>query len=479
MTCRLNNTIIVQTAGFTSSKPQSPQKTIALKTNKMKTSIVTIALVSFMITVSQLDLDDILSSLIIQHKLTPMEKPVVNKMKAELGEKLFFDKILSGNKDISCATCHHPAFNSADGLVLPIGVGGEGLGSHREIGYDRTHVPRNSPEIFNRGAEEWHTMFWDSRVNTLNGEEFDTPAEEKLPHGLDNILAVQAMFPVTSRDEMRGEIGDVDVLGEVNELALISNAAPQSIWNAIMERILNIPEYVELFRQVYPDIATNELGFQHAANAIAAFEIDAFTYLNSPWDRFLEGDEYALTELQKEGAVLFYGKAGCVQCHSGNLMTDQLHHNIGIPQFGPGKGNAAPLDVGRFLETGEFTDRFAFRTPPLRNVAATAPYMHNGAYAKLEDAIMHHFNPVQSLKNYNKDLIPEELRETFQDDENVRKKILETIDPILYQLTYQPVQSDIDAIVAFLEALTDEGLKYAKNSVIFEVPSGLPVDKLK
>lgn len=444
----------------------------------MKTTFFILVCFSCIFSISRLDTDAALDIIVDQYQLNVLEKPEMDSMKVILGQNLFYDKILSGNRDVSCATCHHPAFNSSDGLVLPIGVGGFGLGTERKIGYDRTHIPRNSPEIFNRGANEWHTMFWDSRVNTISSDSLDTPAEEKLPPAseFDNLLAVQAMFPVFSRDEMRGEIGDLDVHGEENELALISNAAPQSVWFALMERLLEIPDYVDLFQRAYPETPAEELGFQHAANAIAAFEIEAFTYLDSPWDRFLSGEENALTDLQKEGAVLFYGKAGCVKCHSGNLMTDQEHHNIGVPQFGPGKGAASPLDVGRYLETGKQQDKFSFRTPPLRNVAYTAPYMHNGAYQNLDAAIRHHFNPKQALKEYRLDQIPGELRSSYQDDPSVQERMVKSLDPLIDQINFQPTGHDIRALVAFMEALTDSSMKEASKTIPENVPSGLPVD---
>ena len=271
---------------------------------------------------------------------------------------------------------------------------------------------------------------------------------------------------------------DVDVNGEENELALISNAAPQSIWQAIMKRLFDIPEYVELFKSVYPQMALEDMGFQQAANAIAAFEIDAFTYLDSPWDDYIAGNNEAMTEKEKLGAILFFGKAGCSNCHSGNLMTDQEHHNIGVPQFGPGKGNAAPLDVGRYAETGLKEDRFAFRTPPLRNVATTAPYMHNGAYNSLYDAIAHHINPEKALKEYDYNQLPIGLRKSYQDSEKLYQKMVNSLDKTLLNETPNLEENEMDALLAFMNALTDKSLSKARSSMLSSVPSGLPVDQL-
>ncbi|MBX2870792.1 MAG: hypothetical protein KTR30_01795 [Saprospiraceae bacterium] len=421
------------------------------------------------------ELDNALQSIIRQNGLN-QHAPVADysDAKVELGRMLFFDKILSGNKDISCATCHHPALGSADALPLAIGVGGEGLGAARQMGKGRERIPRNSPDIFNRGAKEWHTMFWDNRVSGDIMAGYESPADEKLIAGLENILAVQAMFPVTSRDEMRGEIGDRTVNGEINELALISNAMPQVVWHRLMLRLKKIPAYVELFEAAYPDEAVQDLGFQHAANAIAAFETEAFTFHDSPWDLYMDGMTNAIDESAKRGAVLFYGKANCSTCHSGNLMSDQQAHNIGVPQLGPGKGTAEPLDVGRYLETGDQADAFAFRTPSLKNTAITGPWMHNGAYNSLEEAVRHHLDPKLYLQQYDASKLPKELQASFQDDEEVAQRMLGQIDPAL-QVEKPLEDKDIGDILSFLYALTDQSALELEHLVPATVPSGLPV----
>jgi cytochrome c peroxidase len=426
---------------------------------------------------STLSTDDQLRTIIKNNELdTYTAIPDQNPAKVELGRMLFFDKELSGNRDISCATCHHPSLGSADELPLAIGVGGSGLGKARKMGADRERVPRNSPDIFNRGTSEWHTMFWDNRVSGSIEEGFETPlpSNEKLPDGLDNLLAVQALFPLTSRDEMRGEIGDLDVFGQPNELALISDAKAPSIWHRVMLRLLSIPAYQELFETAYPNVKPEDLGIEHAANAIAAFEIAAFTFEDSPWDQYIAGQQDALNAAAKEGALVFYGKGNCSSCHSGKIMTDQQAHNIGVPQFGPGKGEAQPLDVGRFLETGMPEERFAFRTPPLKNTAITGPWMHNGAYSSLEEAIRHHVEPEDCLEGFDSNFIPEELRESLEENRKSNKRIIASLDPEL-EATRKLNEQDILNLMAFLEALTDESAKDLGHLVPETVPSGLPV----
>ncbi len=386
----------------------------------------------------------------------------------ELGEALFFDKELSGKRDIACASCHHPALASGDGLSLPIGTGGVGLGPDRILALDRDLVPRNSPEIFNRGSEHWDTMFWDGRVmETSTG--FVSPAGEALPESLSTVLAVQAMFPPTSRDEMRGADGDTGVDGEINELALIDDDDLIGIWDGIMARVLEIPEYVEMFEAAFPTVSAESLGFEHAAEAIAAYEAEAFAFTSSPVDRYLAGDDDALTLAEKRGAEVFV-EVGCVVCHSGPLLTDQAYHALGVPQVGPGKAPDTPNDLGRFLVTADDSDMYAFRTPPLRNVALTGPWMHDGAYEDLETVIRHHLDPAGTCEKYERGELGG-LPAAVPAD-----AALESLDPALGVL--EPLSDEeIADLVAFLEALTDPAATDLDHLIPESVPSGHPVDR--
>jgi cytochrome c peroxidase len=348
------------------------------------------------------------------------------------------------------------------------------LGPSRVIAPGREFIPRNAPEVFNRGAPEWQTMFWDSRVSGSPETGYISPAGDQLPGTLDNVVAVQAMFPVTSRDEMRGNPGETDVTGQPNEVALIPDEDFRGIWEMLMARLLEVPDYVTLFARAYPGVSEDDLGFEHAANAIAAYEIAAFTFLDAPWDRYLAGEHAALSDEAKQGALLFYGKANCAECHSGNLFTDQAHHNICVPQLGPGKGDEAPMDLGRARETGAAADRHAFRTPPLRNVAVTGPWMHDGAYTTLEGAVNHHLNPQEALRNYDVAQLAPALRETVQDDAQTLEELMQDLDPLLAE----PVtlsDGEFGQLLAFLHALTSPSVEDLLYVVPVSVPSGLPV----
>lgn len=425
-----------------------------------------------------LELDAVLSSAIQKHQLAPIHtEKTQNLEKAELGKLLFFDRVLSGSGDIACATCHHPNHHAGDDLSLSIGVGGKGLGYKRTLGEARPMIPRNAPEIFNRGAARWRTMFWDGRVEITPDGRRLTPADQKLPAALlDNVLAMQAMFPVTSRDEMRGRKGDLDIHGKPNVLAAMGDGDFEEIWQRVMARIVAIPEYAERFKKVYPDVATEDLHFAHAANALAAFQAQSFAFEDSPWDRYLAGDQTALNTLEKEGAVLFYGRAGCVSCHSGVLMTDQKYYNILVPQVGPGHRDSSGFDIGRARETDKKEDAFAFRTPPLRNVAITGPWMHNGTYFSLKEVIEHHENPLQSLQQYDASKLDPSLSKTFRINTSTLLVMSRTFSPEM-NVVPDLTEKETERLVAFLGALTSPATKDLSHLVPARVPSALPVDQ--
>jgi len=393
----------------------------------------------------------------------------------KLGEALFWDPELSGNRDMACATCHHADLATGDDISVSIGTNGFGLGPLRQTGSIRELVPRNAQPLFNLGYKEWNTFFWDGRVSTDPVAGFHTPASDRLPNGLDSALAAQAMFPVTSRDEMRGYRGETDIFGKQNELAVLVDYKARPIWDALMKRLLVIPGYVDLFHAAYPEVPSEKLGFQHAANALAAYETVAFTFEDAPYDRYMQGDMNALSDQAKQGAILFYGKAGCSACHSGGLLTDQKFHNIAVPQIGDGKGREQPFDLGRARETGNDCDRYAFRTPPLRDVAITGPWMHDGAFTTLEATVRHHLNPTASLQNYDVSQLTVLLKDTCQDQPETLAAITKWYSPQNASEGVQLSDQEIQDLLAFLESLTSPSALDLKHTIPSSVPSGLPV----
>ncbi|MDA1195342.1 MAG: c-type cytochrome [Planctomycetota bacterium] len=398
-----------------------------------------------------------------------------------LGQALFFDKELSGNRNIACATCHHPSTGSGDDLSLPIGQGGTGLGAVRQLASGAI-IPRNAPPLFNRGLPEFERMFWDSRVRRQPGGVLITPepalngpnpAASAIVDELDSALAAQAIFPLTSAAEMRGAPGE-------NELAdAPSNLA---VWARIMQRLVGtqggtvggLDGYRALFRAAYPQITdTDQLSIGHVGRALAAFEDAAFRALNSPWDRYLAGDLAALTDDAKRGATLFYGRADCSRCHGGPVQTDHRHHSIAIPQVGPGR-EANGDDLGRFEQTGDLDDVYAFRTPTLRNVELTGPYMHDGAYTSLEAAIAHYDDPVGHLQRYDAGQLAPLLRPLVDRDLLRNQARADALSGILRPPPRLNPQ-DVADLAAFLRSLTDVSSRDLGALVPASVPSGLPV----
>jgi len=408
--------------------------------------------------------------------------------KVELGKSLFFDKILSGNQNDSCSTCHHPFAWTGDGLSLPIGEGGDGVGVTRSTGYmsDAVHerVPRNAPQVFNLGAKESTIMFHDGRVRKDESQPsgFVTPAGDDLPMGLDNTLAAQAMFPITSPTEMAGQAGE----SSVSDAAVAGDlAGPNGVWAQLAARVQGVSEYVTQFKDVYSDVnSASDITMVHIANAIGAFEATAFRADNSAFDKYLRGDTGAMSENQIEGMNIFYGEGGCSGCHSGKFLTSNEFKSIGMPQIGPGKGDNLPGfndgldDFGRERETGNPADRYKFKVPSLRNVLLSAPWGHAGAYNDLRSVIKHHLNPAMALANYDQSqaILPyrrdlSALDFAVMNDTYSRNALLSNLDIQNVNLT----ETQIDRLLDFLDAVTDRTSIDLRTDVPTSLPSGLPV----
>jgi cytochrome c peroxidase len=227
-----------------------------------------------------------------------------------------------------------------------------------------------------------------------------------------------------------------------------------------------------------------DISYTHAANAIAAYEASAFRCANSPFDQYLNGDETVLDEVEIAGMDLFYGEAGCVNCHSGKFQTDQDFYAIAMPQIGPGKGDNLPDysdgrdDFGRERVTGDPVDRFKFRTPSLRQVTLTGPWGHDGAYDDLEAVVRHHLDAVSALEAYK----PFEAVLPYRQDLNSLDDVAH-LDPVRRAAIaaaneLDPIALDdveVSQLMAFLSALTDYSCLDYENQIPQRVPSGLPV----
>jgi cytochrome c peroxidase len=262
--------------------------------------------------------------------------------KIELGKKLFFDRRLSGDGTMSCATCHDPEKAFTDGLGI-------------SLSYPTTRNWRNAPTLINVAFQKY--LFFDGRALTLED---------------------QALFPMQSAFEMNRNLDFVE------------------------EVIRSVPEYVDAFQKVFGGEPSRE----RIAMAIASFE-RTLTSANTPLDRHLRGDKKALSDEAKKGLVIFMGKGRCGECHYGVNLSDDCFHALNVPEdpdqqsdsriattrryvakiFHYEEYRSLTEDPGRYLITKDNKDWKAFKTPTLREIVRTAPYMHNGIFQTLDDVI--------------------------------------------------------------------------------------------
>jgi len=415
--------------------------------------------------------------------LTEDAYPARDPAEVKLGQLLFYDAILSGNRNISCATCHHPRFATSDGLSLGLGEGAVGLGPERHATAENTpeqRIPRNSPALFNLGAREFTVMFHDGRIEAdpARPSGLRTPLEEEMVMGFNGILSAQTMFPVLSPDEMAGHYQENEIARAVRQGRLTGEGGA---WELISARVAAIPAYAERFAAVYPEIAAGRtIAFTDISNAIAAFIDVEWRSLDSPFDAYLRG-EGTLGDAAMRGMALFYGEAECAECHAGPFQTDHGFHAMAQPQLGPGKAErfeSHQRDIGRMRVTGRAEDAYAFRTPTLRNVTRTGPWGHAGAYSDLAAFLRQHADPVGGLAAYVPQAVLPELPDTKPD-----WTILETpaeAEEIAAAVTRPPHplnEAEIGAIIAFLDSLTDPVALEGRLGIPDSVPSGLPVER--
>ncbi len=413
------------------------------------------------------------------------DAPRVRKKLVRLGRLLAHDKILSGDRDVSCMTCHPGAAGTDDDRHLSLGVESSGVGIERTGNFAAGEEGRNSPPLFNMHAMQ--TLFWDGRVEQLPNGDFRTPAGNQFTPEMKAVaefgaISVLPLFPVTARDEMRG-------FNPTNELAAVADGNFTEIWKRLMTRLGSYPEYRKLFEEAYPGTKFKDMTFAHAANAIAGFFVAKFEANDSDWDRFLRGNDKALKLEALRGAEVFMRT--CVNCHGGSTGSDQRFHNTALAQFGPGprSGGGGPSgkdDFGRERVTGVIGERYAFRTTPLRNVEHTGPYGHTGEIVDLRDFVDHYSvhldssgqtigtpaGPAQNLREWDRIQIDDRLQLTVLDN---TPEILGHIDPLF--ANGSPIRPEfVDPITEFMLANTDESsIRRARKVAPRHVPSGLSV----
>jgi cytochrome c peroxidase len=371
---------------------------------------------------------------------------------ADIGRLLWFDPIQGLNDDNSCAGCHSPTHGFGDTQPIAIGIDNNGI-----VGPGRTG-PRNqrrSPMVINTAF--YPTLMWNSRFNAPSGDPFDSsqgfvfPAPEGttlsyLPH----LLTAQAFIPPTERVEAAG----FHFPGDNDDLRA-----------EVVRRLNATEEYRERFARAFAHVkAGAPITFDDFASAIAEFEF-TLVFADAPVDRFARGVRNALTAQQKQGAVLFFGRAGCVSCHavsgeSNEMFSDFRQHVAGIPQIQPSFSNmvfdgpAMNEDFGLEQITANAADRYAFRTAPLRNVALQPAFMHNGAFVRLDDAIRYHLSATNGAAAYNTALLPPDLQGT-----GPIQPVLDRLD-LLLRTDPQLSEYEFDALVAFVrDGLLDTGAR--------------------
>ncbi len=389
---------------------------------------------------------------------------------ADVGRLLWFDTIAGLNGDNTCGGCHSPTAGFGDTQSIAIGIENNGV-----VGPGR-RGPRNqrrTPMAINTAF--FPNLMWNSRFASLSDDPFDNrqgflfpPPEGLGLSALPHLLTAQAFIPPTERVEVAG----FDFPGD--------NAA---IRDEVLRRLNAVAEYRRLFGKHFDTVRSGgPITFAMFGAAIAEFEF-TLVFADAPLDRFARGQRNALTDRQKRGAVLFFGRAECVACHavagrSNEMFSDFASHVVGVPQIVPRMGNVRfdgpglNEDFGVEQITGDPADRYRFRTSPLRNVALQPTFFHNGAFTRLDDAIRHHLAPASSARSYNPAAagVAEDLREPLGPIEPV----LAELDPRLAR-PIQLTETEIDALVDFVRnGLLDSRARpeHLRHLVPMSLPSG-------
>ena len=428
-------------------------------------------------------------ALITAHELTGdpstgRELPNIEDPKAQLGMKLFFSKSLGGDFDSACVTCHHPVLGGGDDLALPIGVDADNIDL---LGPGRTHsisgehfdggpsVPRNSPTTFNIALWDEY-MFHDGRVESLgktpkmNGNDSlgirtpDTPFDQADMKAGTNLVVAQARFPVTSAEEMKNFTN----FEGTNNTEVRENLEQRlGDYGNPLGGMLIVNEWLSEFKEAFmaPNGTAEELiTFDNITVAISEYERSQI-FVNTPWKSFVEGDDNAISDEAKRGAKLFFnttdnGGANCSSCHSGDFFTDEDFHVIGMAQIGRGKGDgiSGNEDFGRFRETKDEVDMYAFRTPSLLNVTATGPWGHAGGSSTLEQAIRAHLNPQEALDNYDYSQLNPNIQAVdmaINTQRAIDKLVANRAEGIKSVEDISLTDTEIAELIAFINTLTD------------------------
>lgn len=358
----------------------------------------------------------------------------IDRRLAKLGRLLWFDTVGGLHGDNTCGGCHAPANGFGDSQSIAIGIRNNGI-----VGPGRTG-PRNqrrSPSVVNTAF--FPALMWNGRFSSASGNPFDNtlgfvfPAPEgttRFPAGdpaVRHLLVAQAHIPPTELVEVAGFTGTAGTIGPRFDVFDDGLGTPvpapdgsgfrnDPIRDMVLARLNAVPGYRKRFGRSFPEVAAGApIDFVMVGRAIAEFEF-SLVFADAPIDRFARGRHGAMSAPQMRGALLFFGKAGCVRCHAvageaNEMFSDFRMHVAGVPQiapaFGPELGNVIfdgpgeDEDFGLEQVTANAADRYAFRTSPLRNVSLQPAFFHNGAFTRLGDAIRHHLDVAASARAYD------------------------------------------------------------------------------
>ena len=392
---------------------------------------------------------------------------------SDLGRLLFFDTVSGLNNDNNCSGCHSPTNGFGDTQSIAIGIDNNGIvGAHRSGPRNQRRTPTVANTAF------FPNLMWNSRFASLSNNPFDNSAGFLFPPPeglglsyLPHLLAAQAFIPPTERVEVAGFSFPGDSF---------------DIRNEVLRRINSVAEYRKRFGKQFRSVRDGgPITFDMLGLAIAEFEF-TLVFADAPIDQFARGQRNALTDEQKSGALLFFGKARCVDCHqvsgsSNEMFSDFTAHVIGVPQIAPVAGNV-PFDgpgqnedFGLEQVTGDSNDRYKFRTSPIRNAALQPAFFHNGVFTRLEDAVRHHLDIFTSARNYSPGAggVAPDLTGPMGPIEPV----LERVDPIL-ATPIQLTDEEFSQLVDFVRnGLLDQRAKpeNLRKLIPRSVPSGFPV----
>ncbi len=340
--------------------------------------------------------------------------PSIDEALPQLGRRLFFSSDLSGDRDVACATCHHPLLGGADALILPAGPGFEAtaVGEDRVRGLtdiSKVHNARNTPSIMNVALWD-HRLMWDGRVEALDPEAgFNGDVGGiSTPDGLSeapNLVAAQALLPIQHPFEMAGGLADTTESGDALLEIIVARLEADPSWQAAFEAVCAADDPLpESWTTACTSVDLPLVTAAHLGEALAAYQ-RSLVFVDTPWSAYVQGDLDAIPEHAKVGALAFFrspaeGGLNCGACHTGDFFTDEDLHSIASPQLGPGNPygtGVSFVDLGRGELTGSPEDNRAFRTPSLLNVAHTAPYFHSGSVPSLFRAIFHYRDVQGSL----------------------------------------------------------------------------------